>query len=151
MLRDIQNMKTRILLPIAALLVLAMAGCSTIQSRINENPTAFQRLTPKQQQLVSTGRVSEGMSKNAVYIAWGNPDRITYGSKHGIPDEKWLYFGYDFAQVPSYSFFPVYAGGFVYSDYIYSPQYVSMPYVDKGVLFEKDRVVNWMMSQRALR
>lgn len=125
-----------------------MAGCSTIQSRMKENPAAFQRLSPKQQQLVANGNVSEGMSKNAVYIAWGNPDRITYGSKRGTLDERWLYFGYDFTQVPSYDFFPVYAGGFVYNDYIYSPQYVSTPYVDKGVVFEKERVVNWMRSRR---
>ena len=59
--------------------ILSLCGCSTVQSRIRERRSAFEKLPPRQQELVIHGKVSEGMSADAVYMAWGRPDEITRG------------------------------------------------------------------------
>ena len=54
-----------------------LAGCSsTPQWRISENPGAFSRLAPEQQQLVREGKIALGFDAEAVKLALGEPDRI---------------------------------------------------------------------------
>lgn len=77
----------------AALLCLALGACSTVESRIKERPQAFAALTPHQQALVRSGVVANGMPQDAVYIAWGKPDLVTAGQRHGKFAETWFYYG----------------------------------------------------------
>ena len=58
---------------------LLLAGCSTVSSRIESNRAAFDQLSPKDQALVSQGKIGPGMSQQAVYIAWGQPQQKAIG------------------------------------------------------------------------
>ncbi len=55
-------------------LAFAVAGCATPVDRAKSHPAAFRKLSPADQNLVLEGRVRDGMSADAVYIAWGDPD-----------------------------------------------------------------------------
>jgi len=76
---------------IAAILLGALTGCSTVESRIQRDPATFASLAPADQALVRSGAIRQGMSKAAVYIAWGNPDQIRSGYRRGQPFEAWIY------------------------------------------------------------
>jgi hypothetical protein len=68
-----------------------LAGCSTIESRINENPQMFQSLSPRDQQLVSHGQIRTGMSQDAVWLSWGSADQRSVGAMRGQSTETWVY------------------------------------------------------------
>jgi outer membrane protein assembly factor BamE (lipoprotein component of BamABCDE complex) len=61
---------------VAVLLATLLPGCSTVESRIKSNPQLYASLSPADQALVRQGQIRVGMSKGAVFLAWGNPDRI---------------------------------------------------------------------------
>ena len=81
---------------LALMLAFAVTGCvtrSTVQSRVQEQQSAFQALSPEVQQLVMQGRIQAGMSTNAVYMAWGKPDEVLEsGDAHGNYT-TWVYRG----------------------------------------------------------
>ena len=70
---------------------LLLAGCSTVSSRIEGNRAAFDQLAPKDQALVSQGRIAPGMSQQAVYMAWGQPQQKAIGMVREIATESWVY------------------------------------------------------------
>ena len=143
--------------PIRALLAgvaLMLSACavSTPASRVAQAPQMFEVLTETQKQAVREGRVLEGMSPDAVYLAWGRPDRVTRGSQNGQPYEVWR-----FTQLQ-----PVYHsgmnvgmgygyGGYGYGGHRYydpgflavetGPDYV--PVTAAVVRFIRNRVVSW--------
>jgi hypothetical protein len=69
-----------------------LAGCTTVDTRIQERPEAFRRMSPSDQALVQQGRIREGMSRDAVYIAWGPPSQRAEGRMRGSAIETWIYF-----------------------------------------------------------
>ena len=89
------TMKSRLLswalLACIATGALALSGCSTISSRIDANRAAFDQLPPEQRALVSQGSIQGGMSQEAVYIAWGQPQGKAVGMVRGVPTETWVY------------------------------------------------------------
>jgi len=94
----IVRMKGRIL-PRAVLVCLAasaltLTSCETTQDRISKNPEIYQRLSPSDQALVTQGQIRPGMSRNAVWLAWGSPDRKIVGNMAGRPTETWIYIYY---------------------------------------------------------
>ncbi len=85
-------------LPLYSSLVLAvifLGSCASSethrQRRIEANADAFESLSEKDKQLVAEGRIEEGMSKEAVFIAWGRPDDKRRGSQQSVPYETWTY------------------------------------------------------------
>src|SRR6187455_1078008 len=70
---------------------LSLTGCTTVETRIAERPEAFRRLSPTDQTLVQQGRVRDGMSRDAVYIAWGPPSQRVPGRNRGRFVETWIY------------------------------------------------------------
>jgi hypothetical protein len=74
-----------------AVLVSFLAGCSTVESRIESNQRAYASLSPADQALVHSGHIREGLPQSAVFIAWGQPDRTRSGSRNGHPYEAWIY------------------------------------------------------------
>jgi len=72
--------------------LLLFGGCSTPQTRISERPEVYQRLSSTDQALVAQGRIREGMSQDAVYIAWGAPNQRAVGRNRGSAVETWIYF-----------------------------------------------------------
>jgi hypothetical protein len=102
-------MKTKtFLLCAAALGAVWLAGCSTPDTRIRDNPEAFARLNPDQQAMVRAGRVGIGFDMDAVKMALGDPDRITVRSTAQAQTQVWHYVEYVY-----------YDDGFIYPGPLY--------------------------------
>ena len=88
-------MKTlpRLILVFAGLVLLA--GCSTSETRIKNNPEAFDRCTPQQQELIKQGRVAVGFDQEMVRLSLGDPDRITTRTDTSGQSEVWHYVTYE--------------------------------------------------------
>jgi len=101
----IVHMKGRILaaLPLCfAASAFILTSCETTQDRISKSPEIYQRLSAKDQALVSQVQIRAGMSKNAVWLAWGGPERKIIGNMRGQPTETWIYIYY---QTPYYPYY----------------------------------------------
>src|SRR5438445_4428081 len=100
----IVSMKGRILpkaLPLClATSALILTSCETTQDRISKHPEIYQRLSASDQALVSQGQIRAGMSQNAVWLAWGGPERKIIGNMRGQPTETWIYITYETAPYP---------------------------------------------------
>jgi len=75
----------------ATTLFIASCASSTPQSRIEKNPTILESLPESEKNAVKTGNITAGMTKNAVFLAWGNPDRKFESFTEGEKLEKWSY------------------------------------------------------------
>jgi hypothetical protein len=75
------------------LLAIFAVSCSsnTPQSRIEKNPRIFRALSTSEQALVEAGKIQDGMSPGAVFLAWGPPDGRAEGEKEGKRYEQWTY------------------------------------------------------------
>ena len=76
----------------AAVTALLLTSCSTTQTRIQERPQVYASMSATDQALVNQGRIREGMSQDAVYIAWGEPSQRAEGRNRGSSVETWIYF-----------------------------------------------------------
>jgi hypothetical protein len=120
---------------------LILAGCSTPQSRISDHPDIYQGLSSRDQALVNQGQIRSGMSQNAVWLAWGSPDRKIIGNMQGHPTESWIYISYAaYPYYPCYGPWDPYFGAPLYYPF-YSDIPPSIPYPAKVVTFAKGRVV----------
>ena len=102
----IVRMKGRILAALPLCLAasgLILTSCETTQDRISKNPEIYQRLSSSDQALVAQGQIRPGMSQNAVWLAWGSPDRKIVGNMAGRPTETWIYIYY--ATNPYYPYY----------------------------------------------
>jgi hypothetical protein len=123
--------------------LLIFTGCSTPQTRISENPNLYQGLSHRDQALVSQGQIRIGMSRTAVWLAWGSPDRRIIGNMGAGLTETWVYVYY--ATYPYYPFEPLdeYFGAPLYDPFCYSWFPPSIPYPGKLVTFAHDKVVSY--------
>jgi outer membrane protein assembly factor BamE (lipoprotein component of BamABCDE complex) len=80
----------RLLIP-ALLTLAALAGCTTPEARIKDNPGAYSNLTPEQQELVKKGQIGLGMPEAGVQLALGKPDRVTEHTDAGGQQNIWHY------------------------------------------------------------
>ena len=74
---------------------LVLAGCATPATRIRENPAAFDRATPAQQELIKQGKVAIGFDESLVQLALGAPDRITERTVAEGRSVIWHYVDYE--------------------------------------------------------
>jgi outer membrane protein assembly factor BamE (lipoprotein component of BamABCDE complex) len=119
---------------------LILTSCSTPQTRISEHPDLYQSLSHRDQSLVGQGQVRIGMSRTAVWLAWGSPDRKIVGNMGGGPTETWLYIYYvTYPYYPSYG--PWSPWAYVGDPFYYSFIPSSIPYPGKVVTFANGRVV----------
>jgi hypothetical protein len=127
-----------------------LTGCSTVESRIKERPDVFNSLPERQRALVTSGQVTEGMTRDAVYLAWGKPDHVVQGSERNQPIEEWVYDATRSQIVPGYRPVPVIYGerGRYHSgwDYVFDPVVVTQSYPYKSIRFEDGRAVAWRTS-----
>ncbi len=112
---------------------LIFTGCATTEARISQHPEMYQRLSARDQALVSQRQIRPGMTLDAVSLAWGTPDQKIPGDVRGRSTETWVYLRYE--TPPSYGA-PYYYGPFDWS-YI-PPKFI---YPSKGVTFSNGRVV----------
>ena len=140
-----------------ALLGALLAACSTVESRIEANPQIYDSLSPDAQTLVRQGNIREGMSKAAVFLAWGHPDAIRYGSRAGHRFEAWVYtttrseivtsyyptfYRFGFYHYGGYWPYGRFHGGFYPAD-PFIDQVVSYEVPYKGAFFEGERCTGW--------
>jgi hypothetical protein len=85
----------KLLLAAIALSTLGMVGCSTISSRIQDNPGLFASLPPDQQALVKQGQVAPGMDVATVKLALGDPDHVSIRTTASGQTQVWHYITYE--------------------------------------------------------
>ena len=143
--------------PFIALLI--TASCATrnpSERRIEKRPDLFERLTPREKELVAAGEIAEGMSRDAVYLAWGRPDMVRSGSRQGESSESWAYFdsvpmntvSIGFGTGGYHSFYTDYGihprfGYGVGPGWSYSTGVDFVGHISRTVEFSNDRVIAW--------
>ena len=122
---------------------LVLTSCSTPQTRISEHPDLYQSISHKEQALVNQGQIRIGMSRPAVWLAWGSPDRRIIGNMGGGTTETWVYTYY--ASYPYYPYEPLdeYFGAPLYDPFCYSWFPPSVPYPGKLVTFAHGKAVSF--------
>lgn len=143
---------------IAALL---LSQCAvTPQTRIDNNPQMFAQLSAKDRQLVTSGVIREGMTRDAVFLAWGRPDSVTHGTNRGRATDLWTYIG----QRPVSTMNMSMGMGWGYGGWGYGgwgpygwggnpywgggPSVTYIPYTAGVVEFSNGRVVRWTATRR---
>lgn len=142
---------------------LMLTSCSTTESRISDHPEIYNSLSPRDQAFVREGKIRSGMSADAVWLAWGSPDRKIAGNMRGRETETWIYVTYESAYPYGLGYpyrHPYYGFGFVgvrhhhhrsfvfFGDPFYDPFYYSyippsieVPY--KTATFSRGRAVSF--------
>lgn len=145
-----------LLLLVLPALILGACATNPAEQRVKRYPELFGKLPRRERDLVLRGEVAEGMSQDAVYLAWGRPGRVMAGSRGGRSNERWAYFraapaGASSLGYGAYGPHPFHAAYGVHPafGYGYGPgwgfatgiDYV--PYLDRTVEFSNGRVVAW--------
>ena len=122
---------------------IVLTSCSTPQTRISEHPNLYQNISHRDQALVNQGQIRIGMSRPAVWLAWGSPDRKIIGNMGGGTTETWVYTYY--ANCPYYPYGPLdeYFGAPLYNPFCYSWFPPSIAYPGKLVTFAHGKVVSF--------
>ncbi|MFQ3671813.1 MAG: hypothetical protein SNJ84_10190 [Verrucomicrobiia bacterium] len=140
-------MKPRQILTLSGLalgLALLNSACSTPETRAREKELAFAKLPPAQQQLVLQGKIEEGMTPDAVYIAMGRPSRVTEARLEKRSLTRWIYGRANTQYLPNYRFRSVVLpNGQVYLAPIYQPDTITTWVDTFAVIFEKGKVIGW--------
>ena len=123
---------------------IVLTSCSTPQTRISENPDLYQSLSHRDQALVTQGQIRIGMSKTAVWLAWGTTDRKIIGNMGSGPTETWIYTYYaSYPYYPYYAPWDIYFGAPLYDPFCYSWFPQSIAYPGKVVTFANGRVASF--------
>jgi outer membrane protein assembly factor BamE (lipoprotein component of BamABCDE complex) len=127
----------------AAVATVGLAGCSTVDSRIQQNPGLFASLSPAQQALVKQGKVGVGMDEPTVRLALGDPDRVTIRTSAQGEMRVWHYVTYENNGVILYSgYYHRWWGLNGWGDYPYYMDYPARrPHDYFRVEFQNGRVV----------
>jgi hypothetical protein len=137
----------KLLFVLPACLLFASCAPSTPQARIQQQPEKFESLSAKHRDLVEKGQIDQGMSQDAVYLAWGSPSRVFQGSKNDRVTERWDYAGS--RPVYTNTFYGSYGRCYgPYRRYGYSgigwgPEVAYIPYRIGSVWFVDNRVDSW--------
>ncbi|NJK92770.1 MAG: hypothetical protein HC904_13680 [Blastochloris sp.] len=132
------------LLLLPCLVLVGFLGCSTPETRSKEKSDTFARLTQEQQRDVLQGRITEGLSEDAVYIALGKPYKKRSGRFQGKETLSWIYGRLDSYVIPRYRT-RYYRGaqGELYSQREYDPITEYRTVETFAVFFEKGQVIGW--------
>jgi outer membrane protein assembly factor BamE (lipoprotein component of BamABCDE complex) len=152
-------MKTFLRFSLSLLTVLTLCQCatSTPQSRIERNPQIFSRLGAKDRELVTSGVIREGMTQDAVFLAWGSPDRVSAGRSRGKDIESWYYVSerpvrtFNMNMGFGYGAWSPYWGPAGWGGYPYwggGPSMTYVPYTTGVVEFTSGCVTSWMATPR---
>jgi hypothetical protein len=112
----------------------------------------FEQLPAADRDLVMRGTISEGMSRDAVFLAWGKPDVVTTGSEGGRQIETWRFaemrpvypYGYGVGLGYGHGYYR-HGGFYPYGAVGFTPGYV--PVTASVVRFRNGRVVSWELRR----
>ena len=132
--------------------VIGFTSCqsATPASRAAQSPGVLESLSAEHRDLVLKGTITEGMSKDAVLIAWGKPDGVSHGSAEGKNVETWRYTTLRPIYRPYYGVGMGYGYGYGYgyrrgfypgATLAMGPDYV--PVTSSVVRFRGNRVTAW--------
>ena len=125
-----------------------------VNHRIKKHILKYNELSEQHKTKVRHGEIVEGMSKDAVFLAWGEADRVQQASSNGKKSEHWIYLASD----------PVSSGSVGYGGPVlggpWGPGYHhggpgwgvgsdihAANYVERSVDFANHRVIGWKRSQ----
>lgn len=123
--------------------LLFLAGCETVQNRIDDNYPYFMSLSPSHREIIRQGRIGIGFTPDEVYLAWGSPSHRIFSQSSRGRGEKWVYtsIGRDtyYRRIRRYNS--------VSSKWYYDeePVYIRREYIVKDVLFIDGRVDAWTL------
>lgn len=136
----------------------ALVACasSTPQRRIAANPQMVQSLSQNDLAAVQSGRIAEGMSRDAVYLALGAPNNVMKGSRAGKETEMWRYTSLQ--PVVSNSFFLGAGAGYFgpHGNRFWGPGFGPgmmttgtdfIPVTSAVIQFENAKVIGWERAQ----
>ena len=136
--------------------VFQLTGCevSNPQTRTQKHPDLLNALSSEDRDLVLRGTISEGMTKDAVFLAWGKPDSVVTGSENGRQTETWRYASLQAVyHSAGFGLGMGYNGFYHHRGRVYPtvaaqvlPDYV--PVTSSVVRFRNGRVVAWETSGR---
>ncbi len=138
-------------LALLAAAVIPSCAPSTPQARIEKAPEKFAALPARDQELVRQGEIANGMSPDAVELAWGRPDRVLEGSAQRKPMDRWDYLGSrPVAVAPLFGGYG-YGYGYGYGPYqnygwsgpAFGADIAYIPYLSASVRFIDRRVDSW--------
>ncbi len=130
----------------ASLLLGLVASCVSVnpQSRIKQNPAMYNSLSPEHKEMVQQGKICNGMTQNAVFLAWGMPDdRPLIGQKGKESFEKWVYTRLRPVMVERSYWSGFYGVGYWSHPWGGGWDTAYVPEVSATVTFEKGKVTGW--------
>ncbi len=121
-----------------AVVALLLMGCASsgISARKAARVAAFQNFSSDVQRLIEHGQIAEGMDTNAVFVAWGQPSKVT----RSLGNELWVYESGWVQKTPYWAFTPERSG---YGRYDSRMVTVAQTYIWGEVRFANGRVVSW--------
>lgn len=133
-------------------LILAVTACSSTQlpsERISQNPAGFYSLPAKYQPVVLSGNITEGMSPQAVYYAWGSPSIVSEGKDGRKTLLRWVYQTQQAVLSPAPRFYTGMGWGgygcrsWMGNSFGVGNDLMYVPVNTAHVLFENDKVKSW--------
>lgn len=148
---------------LALVSALLLSSCETPQDRISQRPEVYNAMSARDRELVSRGEIRQGMSRDAVYLAWGAPNQRGPGRYRGSSTETWIYFDTsagDYYPPPfAYGYGGLYGGSFlhghrsgrlhrhVFYDPFFDPWFYRrtsvVSYPERVVSFQSGRVISF--------
>ncbi len=148
-------MKTFARLFVASVLAVVITSCaSPVERRVNRNPEIFAKLSEADKQAVHSGKIKEGLSKDAVYFMWGRPARVSEGTRNGQKYERWSYNDYETVYTNDFGMGYGFMGrgrgrcGY-YDPFFYGgPTIATVPVQGASVDFVNNKVTAFLVPQR---
>lgn len=143
------NVKSFVVLLLGSLL---LAGCatSTIESRKQERPAAYDALSPEQKKLVDNGQIKVGMSQDAVYLAWGRPADVLQNETQQGKSTIWLYTGTVMQESRFWTYREISRDGTTFLERFPEREYYPQDYVRAEIVFVDGKVSSWRTLPRPL-
>lgn len=127
-----------------ALSFIILVSCSTTQKRVEEQAEAFEQLPQEQKNAILKGKILNGMTADAVYMALGKPSRVVKNeTEKGISQESWIYTQIQPLETTGHQT-PLREGSGGYaSTQQHDPAYLNRDRDFLEVKFENGKVVGW--------